>query len=95
MSQDLPEGFDDRIGGPSGQRSNALANKVTRVLSISYADSEIRDTLRFLDSENVQNTPELRRGLHWSLQKEVIDCNSSIVKEFGQVAEVGPPTMFS
>ncbi|KAL8990429.1 MAG: hypothetical protein Q9177_000916 [Variospora cf. flavescens] len=87
MSQDLPEGFDDRIGGPSGQRSNALANKVTRVLSVSYADSEIRDALRFLDSENVQNTPELRRGLHWDLQREVIDCNSSIVKEFGQVAE--------
>ncbi|KAL8960396.1 MAG: hypothetical protein Q9193_002890 [Seirophora villosa] len=87
MSQDFYESFEDRNGGSSGQRSNALANKVTRVLSISYADAEIRDALRFLDTENVQNTPELRRRLRWDLQKEVIDCNSSIVKEFGQVAE--------
>ncbi|KAL9011779.1 MAG: hypothetical protein Q9173_003408 [Seirophora scorigena] len=87
MSQSFYESFEDGNGGSSGQRSNALANKVTRVLSISYADAEIRDALRFLDTENVQNTPELRRRLRWDLQKKVIDCNNSIVKEFGQVAE--------
>ncbi|KAL8841332.1 MAG: hypothetical protein Q9170_000962 [Blastenia crenularia] len=87
MSQDFPEAYDDRSGGLTSQRSNALSNKLTGVLSASYADSEIRDSLHFLDLKNVQNTPDLRRKLRQDLQKEVIDCNGSIVKEFGQVAE--------
>ncbi|KAL8761687.1 MAG: hypothetical protein Q9184_002222 [Pyrenodesmia sp. 2 TL-2023] len=69
------------------QRSNALANKLSSVLSVSYADSEIRDALHFLDSTNTENTPDLRRKLRWDLQNEVIRCNGSIVKDFGQVAE--------
>lgn len=93
MSQDFPGGYDDRTGGFTSQRSNALANKLTGVLSVSYADSEIRDALRFLDSQSTQNTSDLRRRLRWELQKEVSDCNGSIVKEFGQVAEVGPLTI--
>lgn len=92
MSQDLSEGYDDRSGGSLSQRNNALSNRLSEVLSVSYADSEIRDALRLLDSKNVKNTPELRRRLRLDLQKEVIDCNSSIVKDFGLVAEVGSPT---
>ncbi|KAI4105548.1 MAG: hypothetical protein LQ339_003391 [Xanthoria mediterranea] len=70
-----------------GQRSVALSNKLSGVLSVSYADSEIRDALHLLDLKNVQNTPDLRRSIRSNLQKDVIDCNSSIVREFGQVAE--------
>ncbi|KAI4145191.1 MAG: hypothetical protein L6R39_003908 [Caloplaca ligustica] len=87
MSQDFPESYNERIGGSASHRSNALSNKLTSVLSVSYSDSGIRDALRLLDSRNTLNTPELRRRLRWDLQKEVIDCNGSIVKEFGQVAE--------
>ncbi|KAL8768457.1 MAG: hypothetical protein Q9209_005363 [Squamulea sp. 1 TL-2023] len=53
----------------------------------SVADSEIRDALRLLDLKKVQNTPDLRRSLRHDLQKGVIDCNGSIIQEFGQVAE--------
>ncbi|KAL9006382.1 MAG: hypothetical protein Q9188_000856 [Gyalolechia gomerana] len=87
MSQDFSENYDDRPGGPASQRSNALSNKLTGVLSISYTDSEIRDALHLLDLKKAQNTPNLRRRLRLDLQKEVIDCNGSIVQDFGQVAE--------
>lgn len=89
MALELSQGFDDRTGGSTGQRSNALANKLNSVLSVSYADSELRDALHFLDSKNTQNTPDVRRKLRWDLQKEIIQCNGNIVKDFGQVAEVG------
>ncbi|KAL8695349.1 MAG: hypothetical protein Q9218_000108 [Villophora microphyllina] len=87
MFQDGSEGFGDGSGGFIAQRSAALFNKLTGVLSISYTDSDIRDALRQLDQKQVKNTPHLRRQLRSNLQKEVIDCNGSIVKEFGRVAE--------
>ncbi|KAL8784156.1 MAG: hypothetical protein Q9213_004130 [Squamulea squamosa] len=87
MSQDYSGEYDDKTASVAGQRSVALSNKLTGILSVSYADSEIRDALRLLDLKNVQNTPDLRRSLRHDLQKEVIDCNGSIVQEFGQVAE--------
>ncbi|KAL8722775.1 MAG: hypothetical protein Q9225_000786 [Loekoesia sp. 1 TL-2023] len=87
MSLDLSEDYDDRSGGSLNQRNNALSNRLSGVLSVSYADSEIREALRLLDSKNVKNTPDLRRRLRLDLQREVITCNGSIVKDFGQVAE--------
>ena len=81
---------------PTGnsQRSTALANKLTSVLSSSYADSDIRDALETLDGRGVQNTAETRRQLRLDVQKEVIDCNGEIVQDFGKVAEVRTlPTM--
>ncbi|KAL8945571.1 MAG: hypothetical protein Q9222_007900, partial [Ikaeria aurantiellina] len=91
MSRLGSEVIEDGVGGSANQRSNALFNKITKLLSVSYADSEIRDALRLLDLKKVQNTPDVRRALHLGLQKDVIDRNSSIIQDFGQVAEVGPP----
>lgn len=91
MSPIGSEGYDDGAGTLTAQRSSALSNKLTGVLSTSYADSEIREALRLLDQKNVKNTPDLRQKLRSDLQKEVIECNGSIIKEFGQVAEVGSP----
>ncbi|KKY27269.1 putative golgi transport complex subunit cog6 [Phaeomoniella chlamydospora] len=68
-------------------RNTALANKVTSVLSASYADSEIRDALGLLDIRGVENTAEARRRLRLDAQKEVIDCNAAVVQDFGKVAE--------
>ncbi|KAL8735571.1 MAG: hypothetical protein Q9166_000740 [cf. Caloplaca sp. 2 TL-2023] len=87
IAQDYHGGYGDEAEGVAGPRSNALSKKLTGILSIPYTDSEIKDALRLLDMQNVQNSPDLRRRLHLDLQKEVIDCNSSIIKEFGQVAE--------
>jgi hypothetical protein len=58
------------------------------VLSASYADLEIRDALETLDSRGVENTSETRRQLRLDVQKEVVQCNGEIIKDFGQVAEV-------
>jgi conserved oligomeric Golgi complex subunit 6 len=69
-------------------RSTALSNKLTSVLSASYADLEIRDALEALDDRSVKNTAESRRRLRLDVQREVIQCNSEIIGEFGQIAEV-------
>ena len=89
---DFREEIDDKLitSAPS-QRSNALSNKLNNVLSASYADSEIRDALRTLDERRIRNTAETRRRLRLDVQKEVIDQNGDIIKNFGHVAEVGSP----
>lgn len=88
-AMDLADSFDGRLTASSlPQRPNALANRVISVLSASYADTEIRDALDSLDKKEIQNTPEIRRRLRLDVQKEVIECNGAIVKDFGHVAEV-------
>ncbi|KAK4614027.1 Conserved oligomeric Golgi complex subunit 6 [Fulvia fulva] len=72
--------------GPPG-RSNALHNRITSVLSASYADLEIRDALDMLDERGTQNTAEARRNLRLDVQEELIQCNGEIVHDFGKVAE--------
>ena len=70
------------------QKSHALSNRLTSILSTSFADGELRDALRILDEKEFKNTSEARRWLRLDAQKEVIECNSDIIKDFGQVAEV-------
>ena len=97
-SMDYDEGLlspaiDDVPSTPTGlpPRSTALSNKLTSILSTSFADSEIRETLKTLDLRYIQNTAETRRNLRLDIQKEVIECNGDIIKDFGQVAEVRQP----
>lgn len=71
------------------QRSSALSNRLTSVLSSSYADSDIRDALETLSIREIHNTAETRRQLRLDVQKEVVDCNGEIIRDFGKVAEVG------
>ncbi|OCK81974.1 oligomeric Golgi complex subunit 6 [Lepidopterella palustris CBS 459.81] len=73
--------------GASSRSSNALSNRITSVLSASYSDLEIRNALETLDARGIRNTPETRRQLRLDVEKEVIQCNGEIVKDFGQVAE--------
>lgn len=75
---------------PPSQRSTALSNRLTSVLSASYADSDIRDALETLSIRGIHNTAETRRQLRLDVQKEVVDCNAEIVRDFGKVAEVRP-----
>jgi len=74
--------------GPASGRTNPLSNKITSVLSRPYADPEIRDALSMLDARGVKNDANTRRRLRLDAQKEVIECNGTIVQEFGLVAEV-------
>lgn len=90
-SQTISEIHNEKIAFPSSsQRPNALLNKVANVLAASYADSDIRDALRILDSKQVQNTPQIRRSLRLDIQNEVLQCNSGIITEFGLLAQVRP-----
>jgi hypothetical protein len=85
----LSDGVDSTSSsGALASRSNPLSAKVTSVLSASYADSDLRDALDLLDKRNVENSAETRRQLRLDVQKEVIESNGDIIKEFGHVAEV-------
>ena len=84
---DEPEFSFDDPGALIGQKSNAFSNKVTSILSTPFADSDLREALRILDERSIQNTAQTRRRLRLDVQKEVIDCNGDIVKDFGQVAD--------
>jgi conserved oligomeric Golgi complex subunit 6 len=77
----------------SSKRVNALTAKLANVLSSSYADSEIREALRLLDLQRRRNDEAFRRNLKFESQKEVIDANAHIVKDFGKVAEVSKNTL--
>lgn len=69
-------------------RTNALSSKVSSLLSASYADLEIRDALNLIDERNIENNARTRRQLRLDVQKEVIESNGVIIREFGHVAEV-------
>ncbi|KAL8797432.1 MAG: hypothetical protein Q9195_000248 [Heterodermia aff. obscurata] len=85
---EINDPYDDRLTGTHlHQRGKVLSGKITNVLSVSYADTEIRDALRALESTNVYNSPDIRRRLHLEVQKEVIDCNGEIIDQFATVAE--------
>jgi hypothetical protein len=86
---EVNDGFDSPTSPTSTQpRSNPLATKVTSILSTSYADSDIRDALALLDRRGIENSAETRRQLRLDVQKEVIQSNGDIIREFSHVAEV-------
>lgn len=69
-------------------RPNALSLKVTSVLAASYADLELREALALLDERSLANSAETRRKLRLEVQKDVMESNGAIIREFGHVAEV-------
>jgi hypothetical protein len=74
--------------GQNAVRNNPLSAKATSVLSTPYADSDIRDALDLLDRRGLENNAQTRRQLRLDVQKEVIESNGDIIREFGHVAEV-------
>jgi len=84
----LSEAIDSSNASSPQARSNPLSSKVTSVLSASYADSDIRDALSLLDKQGRANTSETRRQLRLDIQREVIESNGDIIREFSHVAEV-------
>jgi hypothetical protein len=90
-NSDLIDGFESPlpIAGQYAGRNNPLSIKATSVLSAPYADSDIRDALALLDKRGLENNAETRRQLRLDVQKEVIESNGEIIREFGHVAEVG------
>ena len=84
---DSNDSYDTSISAHT-QRGNPLPAKITSILSASYADSDIRDALSLLDKRGLENSAETRRQLRLDVQKEVIESNGDIIREFGHVAEV-------
>ena len=85
----LAAGFDDASASLSqSQKTSALSNRITSILSTSYVDAEIREAFRALDERHAHNTPQARRRLRIDAQKDVLDCNGNIVRDFGRVADV-------
>ncbi|KAF2274843.1 oligomeric complex COG6 [Westerdykella ornata] len=90
LERPYPSSLDASASGVSGtasRGSSALSSRITNVLSASYADLDIRDALETLDARGVENTAETRRHLRLDVQREVIQCNGEIVKDFGAVAD--------
>jgi len=88
-SSDTREGSGlESPNSPTHLRSNPLSSKVTSVLSAAYTDPDIRDALALLDSRGLENTAETRRQLRLNVQKDVIQSNGEVIREFGHVAEV-------
>ncbi|KAK5105544.1 Golgi transport complex subunit 6 [Lithohypha guttulata] len=86
---DLPAtGFDATVDDNSlDRRGNALTNKLTRVLSSSYADTEIRDALRLFDARYGHKGGDDDLDLRYEAQREMIEANAQIVNDFSRVAE--------
>ena len=86
----IPDGFSPAASsvGLASRGANALSSRITSVLSASYADLELRDALETLDARALQNTAETRRQIRLNVQREVIQGNGEIIKDFGEVAEV-------
>lgn len=76
------------VDGSSVKRSNALSSRLTNVLSSSYADSEIRDALRLLDSQYDDADLEREIDVKYDTQKKVIQANAGIIDDFSKVAQV-------
>lgn len=81
------------LDGPDGdlssaKRNNVLTSKLTSVLSSSYADSEIRDALRVFDGRYGRDELDSEFDLKYETQREVIEANARIIKDFSEVAKV-------
>ncbi|CAN6636940.1 hypothetical protein TRVA0_016S00738 [Trichomonascus vanleenenianus] len=64
-----------------------ISQKISNILSTSYADSTIRIALEGLDTRVTANSVETRRNLRSSIEAEVIRANGQILKELGRFAE--------
>lgn len=86
ISQGLePTGLDDLLP----KRGTALSNKLTNILSSTYADSETRDALRLFDARYGNDWTNGEFDIRYEVQKEAIEANARIIDDFSKVAKVG------
>ncbi|KAM3501430.1 hypothetical protein MY10362_005566 [Beauveria mimosiformis] len=72
----------------SSKVTNALATKVSAVLSASYSDAEFRGAVALIDHRGLKHDGRTRRRLRLDLQKEVIENNGKILDDFGFVSDM-------
>lgn len=87
-AHDLNPPVDSPVGPSPRSIGNPLSSKINAVLATSFTDAEFRDVLSTVDRCDLVNTPVTRRQLRLQLQREVIESNGEIIREFGRVAEV-------
>lgn len=66
----------------------ASPQPLSSVLSAPYSDLEIKDSLAILDRLFVENTPESRRQLRIDVQRDVIESDGAIIRDFTRISEV-------
>ncbi|KAG6001188.1 hypothetical protein E4U21_004626 [Claviceps maximensis] len=66
---------------------SSLPSKHVSVLSMSFSDSEFRETLSIFDDRILLNDAKNRRHIRLDLQKDVMQWNGLVVDQFGRVAE--------
>lgn len=71
------------------KRGTALSNKLTNVLSSTYADGETRDALQLFDARYGNDWTKDEFDLRYEAQKEAIEANARIIDDFSKVAKVG------
>ncbi|KAM3427631.1 hypothetical protein MY4824_009309 [Beauveria thailandica] len=71
----------------SSKVANALATKVSAVLSASYTDAEFRGAVALIEHRGLKHDGRTRRRLRLELQKEVIEKNGKILDDFGFVSD--------
>ncbi|KAM3550359.1 hypothetical protein MY1884_008286 [Beauveria asiatica] len=71
----------------SSKVANALATKVSAVLSASYTDAEFRGAVALIEHRGLKHDGRTRRRLRLELQKEVIEKNGKILDGFGFVSD--------
>lgn len=71
------------------KRGTALSNKLTSILSSSYADTETRDALRLFDLRYGDKWAKTEFDVKYEAQREVTEANARIVDDFSKVAKVG------
>lgn len=70
-------------------RHHALSSRISSVLSLSYVDTDVDSALQTLDLQGTPDLAELRQKFRQSVQRQVIDENAVVVRDFSQVSKVG------
>ena len=88
MEKPSPDLEYEPVESAGSQKSNLLANRLSNILSASYADTEIGEVLRTVENTDIEHATKDRRHLRLEITKGVIECNATIVDDFSHVAEV-------
>ena len=72
----------------NGIKGHALSAKLSHVLSSSYADSDVRDSLQLIDAHLINNTMEARRRVRADVQHSLLEADAHIMQRFGNIAHV-------
>lgn len=72
----------------SGSTSNPLSQKLSRVLLISFVDSDLAAAITILDDRGFTNDEPSRKGLGAAINMECVQSNKPVLIDYKKIAEV-------